>query len=147
MPRLRARHQRPLSPGFGLPENNRVGRPDHKKREAFMSLLDGLLGGVIGGEMATVVNSFIQQHGGIQGMVAQFEKQGLGPTVQSWIGNGPNQPISPDQVHQVFGSGMIAQMAAKAGMNPRDLAQKLSQILPGAIDKLTPEGRVPPKSA
>ena len=112
-----------------------------------MSLLDGILGGAVGGEMATVVNSFIQQHGGLQGMVTQFEKQGLGPTVQSWIGNGPNQPISADQVHQVFGSGVIAQMAAKAGMNPQDLAAKISQVLPAAIDKLTPEGRVPPKSA
>ena len=112
-----------------------------------MSLLDGLLGGVIGGEMATVVNSFIQQHGGVQGIVAQFEKQGLGPTVQSWIGTGPNQPISADQVHQVFGSGMLTQLAAKAGMNPQDLAQKLSQVLPVAIDKLTPGGQVPPKNA
>jgi uncharacterized protein YidB (DUF937 family) len=112
-----------------------------------MSLLDGLLGGAIGGEMATVVNSFIQQHGGVQGIVAQFEKQGLGATVQSWVGTGANQPISPDQVHQVFGSGMIAQIAAKTGMNPQELAQKLSQVLPTAIDKLTPEGRVPPKSA
>jgi uncharacterized protein YidB (DUF937 family) len=112
-----------------------------------MGLLDGVLGGAVGAEMATVVNSFIQQHGGLQGIVAQFEKQGLGPTVQSWVGTGANQPISPDQVHQVFGSGMIAQMAAKAGMNPQDLAQKLSQVLPTAIDKLTPEGKVPPKSA
>jgi len=112
-----------------------------------MSLLDGLLGGVIGGQMTTVVNSFIQQHGGIQGIVAQFEKQGLGPTVQSWIGTGPNQPISADQVHQVFGSGMLTQLAAKAGMNPQDLAQKLSQVLPVAIDKLTPGGQVPPKNA
>ena len=112
-----------------------------------MSLLDGMLGGAIGGEMATVVNSFIQQHGGLQGVVAQLEKQGLGPTVQSWIGNGPNQPISADQVHQVFGSGVIAQMAAKAGMNPQDLAQKISQVLPAAIDKLTPGGKIPAKSA
>jgi uncharacterized protein YidB (DUF937 family) len=112
-----------------------------------MSLLDGLLGGAIGGEMATVVNSFIQQHGGVQGIAAQFEKQGLGPTVQSWIGTGANQPISPDQVHQVFGSGMIAQLAAKAGMNPQDLAQKLSQVLPSAIDKLTPDGKIPAKGA
>ena len=112
-----------------------------------MSLLDGLLGGVIGGQMTTVVNSFIQEHGGIQGIVAQFEKQGLGPTVQSWVGTGPNQPISADQVHQVFGSGMIGQLAAKAGMNPQELAQKLSQVLPGAIDKLTPEGRLPARNA
>ena len=112
-----------------------------------MSLLDGLLGGAIGGEMATVVNSFIQQHGGVQGIVAQLEKQGLGATVQSWVGTGPNQPISPDQVHQVFGSGTLAQIAAKAGLNPQELAQKLSQVLPTAIDKLTPEGRVPSKPA
>jgi len=112
-----------------------------------MSLLDGLLGGAVGAEMATVVNSFIQQHGGVQGIVAQLEKQGLGATVQSWVGTGPNQPISPDQVHQVFGSGTLAQIAAKAGLNPQELAQKLSQVLPTAIDKLTPEGRVPSKPA
>jgi uncharacterized protein YidB (DUF937 family) len=112
-----------------------------------MSLLDGLLGGVVGGEMATVVNSFIQQHGGVQGIVAQLEKQGLGPTVQSWIGTGANQPISPDQVHQAFGGGTLTQLAAKLGMNPQELAQKLSQVLPTAIDKLTPEGRIPGKMA
>ena len=112
-----------------------------------MSLLDGLLGGAVGAEMATVVNSFIQQHGGVQGIVTQLEKQGLGATVQSWVGTGPNQPISPDQVHQVFGSGTLAQIAAKAGLNPQELAQKLSQVLPTAIDKLTPEGRVPSKPA
>ena len=112
-----------------------------------MSLLDGLLGGVVGGEMATMVNSFIQQHGGVQGIVAQLEKQGFGPTVQSWVGIGANQPISPDQVHQAFGGGTLAQLAAKVGMNPQELAQKLSQVLPTAIDKLTPEGKVPGKMA
>jgi uncharacterized protein YidB (DUF937 family) len=111
-----------------------------------MGLLDGLVGGAVGAEMATVVNSLIQQHGGVQGIVSQFEKQGLGATVKSWVGSGPNQSITTDQVHQVFGSGMIAQIAAKAGMNPQDLAQKLSQVLPAAIDKLTPEGKVPPTS-
>ena len=112
-----------------------------------MGLLDGVLGGVIGGEMATMVNSFIQQHGGVQGIVAQLEKQGLGPTVQSWDGTGANQPISPDQVHQAIGGGTLAQLAAKAGMNPQELAQKLSQVLPMAIDKLTPEGKIPGKMA
>jgi uncharacterized protein YidB (DUF937 family) len=112
-----------------------------------MSLLDGLLGGAVGAEMATLVNSFIQQHGGVQGIVAQLEKQGLGSTVHSWVGTGANQPISSEQVHQVFGSGTIAQLAAKVGMNPQDLAQRLSQVLPTAIDKLTPEGKVPPKTA
>ena len=108
-----------------------------------MSLLDGLLGGVVGAEMATVVSSLIQQHGGVQGVVSQLESQGLGGVAKSWISNAPNQPISPAQVHQVFGSDMISQLAAKAGMTPQDLAARLSQMLPTAIDKLTPAGSVP----
>src|SRR5215469_4902705 len=112
-----------------------------------MGLMDGLLGGAVGAEMATVVNSLIQQHGGVQGIIAQFEKQGMAGTVRSWVSNEPNQPISPDQVHQVFGNDAISKLAAKVGMNPQDLAQKLSHVLPQAIDKLTPDGQVPPRSA
>ena len=48
-----------------------------------MGLLDGLLGGAVGAEMATVVNSLIEKHGGVQGIVAQLEQQGLGATVRS----------------------------------------------------------------
>ena len=107
-----------------------------------MGLLDGLLGGVVGGEMASVVNGLIEKHGGVQGIVKQFEQQGLGETVKSWVGTGANQPISADQVHQALGSGTLQELAAKVGLNPQDLAQKLSQILPQAIDKLTPGGAV-----
>lgn len=108
-----------------------------------MGLLDGLLGGLVGGEMATVMNGFIEKHGGVQGIVNQMQQQGFGPTVKSWVGTGPNQPISADQIHQVFGQGGIADLAAKAGLNPQELAQKLAQILPQAVDKLTPGGVVP----
>ena len=107
-----------------------------------MGMLDGLLGGVVGAEMATVVNGLIEKHGGIQGIVSQLEQQGFGATVRSWVGSGANQPITPDQVHQAFGSDTVKQLAAKAGMTPEDLAAKLSQILPQAIDKLTPGGVV-----
>jgi uncharacterized protein YidB (DUF937 family) len=108
-----------------------------------MGLLDGLIGGLVGAEMATVVNGLIERHGGVQGIVTQLEQQGLGATVKSWVGTGPNQPITADQVHQAFGPGAIAALAAKAGLNPQELAQKLAQILPQAIDKLTPGGVVP----
>jgi uncharacterized protein YidB (DUF937 family) len=105
-----------------------------------MGLLDGLLGGVVGAEMATVVNGLIEKHGGVQGIIAQMEQQGLGNTVRSWVGNGANQPISADQVHQAFGADTVKALAAKVGMTPEDLTAKLSQILPGVIDKLTPGG-------
>ena len=113
-----------------------------------MGILDGLLGGIVGAEMATAVNAFIQQHGGVQGVVAQLEQQGLGGVARSWISTGPNQPISADQINKVFGgSGVLGQLAAKAGLSPQDLSQKLSQVLPAAIDKLTPGGTIPPKGA
>jgi uncharacterized protein YidB (DUF937 family) len=109
-----------------------------------MGLLDGLLGGVVGAEMAAVVNGFIEKHGGVQGIVAQMEQQGLGNTVKSWVGPGANLPISPDQVHTVFGSDAISGLAAKFGMSPQDLAGALSKVLPQAVDKLTPNGVVKP---
>ena len=107
-----------------------------------MGLFDGLLGGVVGVEMATVVNGLIEKHGGLQGIVTQMESQGFGNTVKSWVGTGANQPISPDQVHAAFGSEAIAALAAKFGLNPQEVAQKLAQALPQAVDHLTPRGSV-----
>ena len=108
-----------------------------------MGMFDGILGGVVGAEMATVVNGLIEKHGGIQGIVDQFEKQGLGATVKSWVGNGPNQPISPDQVHQALGADAVSALATRTGIPVQDLLARLAAALPTAIDKLTPNGTVP----
>lgn len=108
-----------------------------------MGLLDGLLGGIVGAGMATVVNQILDQHGGLQGVVGQFERNGLGATVQSWVGTGPNQPISSGDMHKVLGGDLLQQLAAKSGMSVPELTQKLSQVLPQAVDKLTPDGVLP----
>ncbi len=108
-----------------------------------MGLLDGLLGGIEGAEMATVINGIIVKHGGIGGMVQQFQSQGFGETIKSWVGTGANLPITPDQLHQALGSDTIAKLAAKMGMTPTELSAKLSAVLPNAIDKLTPNGTIP----
>jgi uncharacterized protein YidB (DUF937 family) len=108
-----------------------------------MGLLDGLIGGVVGAGMMSAVSSLIEQHGGVQGIVSQFEKNGLGPTIHSWISTGPNQPISTDQVHQVLGPDLMQQLSQKTGMPVQDLAQKISEFLPQAIDKMTPDGTIP----
>ena len=108
-----------------------------------MGLFDGILGGFIGGQMATVVNHLIEEHGGVQGIVSELQAKGLGGTVQSWVGAGENQPISADLLHQALGSQQIAALAAKIGVSPDVLAAKLSEVLPTAIDKLTPGGTLP----
>ena len=108
-----------------------------------MGLFDGVLGGIVGGGMVSIVNSILEQHGGVQGVVNEFERNGLGATVQSWVGTGPNQAISTDQLHRVLGPDLMKQLAEKTGMSVDDLTQKLTQILPKAIDHLTPNGQIP----
>jgi uncharacterized protein YidB (DUF937 family) len=108
-----------------------------------MGMFDGLIGGIVGAGMVSVVNGILEKHGGLQGVVNEFEKNGLGSTVSSWVGTGPNQPISPDQLHNVVGPELLQQLAAKSGLSVQDLAQKLAQVLPDAVDKLTPNGVIP----
>ncbi|HET9160617.1 MAG TPA: YidB family protein [Caulobacteraceae bacterium] len=105
-----------------------------------MSLLDG----IIGGAMASVVNNLIQEHGGVSGIVSQLRSQGLGETVHSWVSTGPNQPVSPDALNQALGSQSVANLAAQYGMTPEELSAKLAQVLPQAVDHMTPTGQVPP---
>ena len=112
-----------------------------------MGFLDGMIGGVVGAALVPVVNDFLNQHGGVHGIVNQFQTKGLGPTVNSWVQTGPNQPITAAHVTQAFGDQTIAQLAAKAGMTPQDLAAKLAQVLPPAVDAMTPNGVLPPKTA
>ena len=108
-----------------------------------MGLLDGFVGGVIGAGLVSVVNDIIEKNGGLQGVVNQFEANGLGPTVKSWISTGPNQPVSPDALQRALGPELLQQLSARSGMSVQDLTQKLSQVLPQIVDGLTPNGSLP----
>ncbi|HVW68104.1 MAG TPA: YidB family protein [Steroidobacteraceae bacterium] len=103
-----------------------------------MGFLDGLLSGIAGAEAVSLVSGLIEKHGGVPGVLAQLQQQGLRETAKSWVESGANLPISPDQVHQVFGADTIKELAARAGLDPQEALQKLSQALPQAIDRLTP---------
>lgn len=81
--------------------------------------------------------------GGLGGLVAKFQQAGLGDVVRSWIGNGQNQPVSGEQLTNVLGTDTITGLAEKLGMSQDDAAGQLSNILPGLIDKLTPQGQAP----
>ncbi|SDX73688.1 Uncharacterized conserved protein YidB, DUF937 family [Collimonas sp. OK242] len=120
-----------------------------------MGLLDSVLGAIGGGQQqandpkALLIQAAIGMltkqggagaAGGLGGLLSAFEGAGLGQLAQSWIGNGQNQAISPDQVQQALGSGPLQELAQAAGISPADAASHLSEILPGLVDKLTPHG-------
>jgi len=102
-------------------------------------VLSGLLGG--GGQAGGMASPGTS--GGLGSLVSQFEQAGLGHVAQSWVGNGPNQAVSPQQLQSVFGENQIQGMASQAGMHPQDFLSQLSQHLPNAVHGMTPNGRVP----
>ena len=81
--------------------------------------------------------------GGLPGLLARFQQAGLGDAVASWLGNGPNAALSGEQLGRVLGEGPLAQIAAQLGVGQGDAAGQLSQLLPGLIDRLTPNGQLP----
>lgn len=81
--------------------------------------------------------------GGLGGLMAKFQNAGMGDVADSWVSNGQNKPISGDQLTNVLGDDAMGGFAEKAGMSQSDAADRLSNILPGLIDKLTPNGNAP----
>ena len=82
-------------------------------------------------------------HGGLGGLVSKFQRAGLGDVIGSWIGSGHNQPISGDQVTQALGHDTLSDLGASLGLDSGAMASKLSQVLPGLVDQLTPQGQAP----
>lgn len=119
-----------------------------------MSFLNDLTGGAGKPGVASLVmlaGELIQRAGGVQGLVGMLQQHGLGEVVQSWVGTGANQPVSPGQLGQALSHGglgpVVQEMANKLGTDPGQLLGQLSQVLPHAVDHLTPDGQVPAASA
>jgi uncharacterized protein YidB (DUF937 family) len=119
-----------------------------------MALLDQILGGltgVSGSPLQGVLMNLLGRGGnetggtgeGLGGLLSSFQQAGLGHIAQSWVGNGPNHPVSPQQLQTVFGDDQVQTMASQAGMPPHDFLSQLSQHLPRVVDHMTPNGQMP----
>jgi uncharacterized protein YidB (DUF937 family) len=122
-----------------------------------MGLFDSVLGAVaghmqqggnteMGGGLASILGGLLANNsemGGLGGLVEKFQQNGMGDIVSSWIGRGENLPVSADQIASAFGSGPLADIASQLGINPAQASNQLAQMLPGLIDRLTPNGSLP----
>lgn len=116
-----------------------------------MGLFDSVLGAVNEqvqqqGGLGTVLSNMLDNSGelgGLGGLVEKFKQAGLGEAVQSWIGVGANQSITGNQLSDALGSDVLTKAAGQLGLDPSQLSGQLAQILPGLIDKLTPNGSMP----
>jgi uncharacterized protein YidB (DUF937 family) len=80
---------------------------------------------------------------GLGGLLSKLQQGGLGNATNSWVGSGQNQPVSPSQVGSALGPSIIKTLSQQTGLSEEQLTQQLSQVLPGLVDKLTPNGRLP----
>jgi uncharacterized protein YidB (DUF937 family) len=81
--------------------------------------------------------------GGLGGLVQKFEAAGLGGVISSWIRTGENQAVAPDALHGILGSDLVQQISAKTGLPIDQLLPQIAQHLPGLVDGLTPDGKLP----
>ena len=119
-----------------------------------MGLFDSIAGTVMnkvagssGNPMIQAGLELINQNGGPQGVLEKLRGNGLGAEVESWLGSGSNLPLSAQQVVQVFGTELVKSMAAQFSMPANDFGSKLAEYLPQAIDKLSPDGKLPGSQA
>jgi len=135
-----------------------------------MGILDAILGGVLGGNAGGPISGqfgtatggtpgdtntqaqnplllmalqLLQQNGVLQGILAKFQQAGYGQQAQSWIGTGPNLPIDPRILQQVFGQGQLGQIAQQLGIPREQASDGVAQVLPQVVDQMTPAGEVP----
>lgn len=123
-----------------------------------MGLLDDLLGSAAAGgqggaggidlpQLMALVQQLLQQSGGLEGLLAKLQAGGLGEAAQSWVGMGANQPVSPDALGSALGPDLMGVLGGLLGGNGQQASSVLAQVLPGLVDQLTPQGRVPEAGA
>jgi len=100
----------------------------------------GNLGGMLGGAGAGAGGLL---SGGLGELLDKFKQSGEGETAESWINNGPNKEVSPPQLKRAIGADVLAQLEQQTGLSQEELLARLSRELPSAVDKYTPEGRLP----
>jgi len=107
------------------------------------SPLQNVLMGMLAGGQQGGMGGSGPQGGGLADLVAGFRQAGLGHIADSWVGTGPNHPVSPDQLRNVLGQDRVQEMASQTGMDQSSLLSQLSQHLPKVVDGMTPNGQLP----
>jgi uncharacterized protein YidB (DUF937 family) len=81
--------------------------------------------------------------GGLSDLVDRFKQNGQGDVADSWVSRGPNQQITPQQLEKAIGPEVLATLSQQTGLSREELLSRLSRNLPEAVDKYTPDGRIP----
>ncbi len=93
---------------------------------SLVSALSGLTGGDGDFNLGALMNN--------------LDAGGLGDIAKSWLGDGANEGITPEQISSVMGSDKIAEFASKLGLSEKEAAGGLSEALPQMVDNASSGG-------
>jgi uncharacterized protein YidB (DUF937 family) len=122
--------------GFGA-SNPRGGSGMATPTGGLGDLLKGGLGGAGLGGLGGILS------GGLGDLLKQFQGAGKGEVADSWISTGDNKSIAPTDLGKVLTPEQIEFLTERTGLSREELLAGLSEQLPKAVDKLTPDGRLP----
>jgi uncharacterized protein YidB (DUF937 family) len=107
------------------------------------------LGGVLGnlGGMGATGGVGALLGGGLGELLEQFNQSRQGEVAQSWVNDGPNKEVAPPQLKQAIGADVLAALEKQTGLSQDEFLARLSRELPTAVDKYTPDGRLPGQNA
>lgn len=96
--------------------------------------LDGILSQLMNGQ---------QGASGVQALVERLRQGGLGPQVDSWVGEGENTEVAPQDLEKALGADEIGRMSQATGVPQQGMSGVLAALLPLLINALTPRGQLP----
>lgn len=114
-----------------------------------MGLLDSIVSAVGGdntqgsaqaGLLPALMELVNNYPGGLSGLIQKFQEAGLGGVAASWVGDGPNEAVTPGQLQSVLGEDMVSQLAQRSGQDSGSVLGALSGLLPNLVDQATPNG-------
>jgi uncharacterized protein YidB (DUF937 family) len=129
-----------LAEMLGTGASGSPGRRDQGTSQQQGGGLGGLLGG-LGGVGAGGLLS-----GGLGELVERFKQNGQGEVADSWVGTGPNREVAPHQLEQAIGPDVLANLSQQTGLPREEILARLTRELPTAVDRYTPDGRLPTES-
>ena len=125
------------------------GRRPISAMEASVGLFDELSGslkGALGSAAAAAAPALISAvlaktpFGDLSGLVNQLQQGGLDTQVKSWLGNGTNLPVTPDQIKAVLGNDQVKQIAEHFDIPTYAALKFLAEHLPTTVDQASPNG-------
>ncbi len=126
--------------------------------DGLQDILGGLLGGGAGGSPGTAAGGMnlgalaaalgpllakLLQGGGLSKLLGNAQASGLSAQADSWVGSGPNEPVSGQDIRGIVGDDAVRSVAEQAGISEDEAASVLAQVVPQVVSGLTPGGQVP----